>query len=93
MPAFKIVLDAIVDAFESQDYKREILHISGPIDARNIVDTESAPRVNLAGRNSLGEGPCGVPQYNYDLCGKSLHSVTIKSSSPGPGGKFPSSIT
>ncbi|KAI0890862.1 hypothetical protein F4806DRAFT_501593 [Annulohypoxylon nitens] len=79
------IIQAIIDAFQSQSSKREILHISGPIDARNIIDIESVPRANIVSRKDPREGPCGVPQYNFDLCGKSLHSVAIKSSSPGLG--------
>ncbi|KAI1455198.1 hypothetical protein F4805DRAFT_436567 [Annulohypoxylon moriforme] len=90
MPGFDVFIKAVIDAFHAQSSKREILHISGSVDVRNVIDTEPVPRINLADRNNLDEGPCGVPQYNFDLCGKSLHSVTITSSSPGPGGKFSS---
>ena len=89
MPLFDDILKALIDAFGAQSHtKREILQISGPVDARNVIDTDSVPRVNIPSRNNPDEGPCGVPQYNFDLCSKSLHSVTIKSSFSGLGGKF-----
>ncbi|KAI1085911.1 hypothetical protein F5B19DRAFT_481062 [Rostrohypoxylon terebratum] len=93
MPIIDDIIQAIVDSFHSQSSKRDILQIPGPVVARNVVDTESVPRVNIHGRNDLGEGPCGVPQYNFDLCGKSLQSVTIESSSLGQGGKIPLIVT
>ncbi|KAI2465194.1 hypothetical protein F4781DRAFT_435636 [Annulohypoxylon bovei var. microspora] len=87
MPGFDEVLEAIIDSFHAQSSKRQIPQISGPVDAGSIIDTESVPRVKLAKRNDPGVdvGPCGVPQYNFDLCGKSLQTVTIASSFPAQG--------
>ncbi|KAI0835177.1 hypothetical protein F5Y06DRAFT_306364 [Hypoxylon sp. FL0890] len=64
---------------------RDLPQISGPMAARNIIDNHSLPRLSFAERNNLDEGPCGVPQYNFDMCADSLQGVTILSSTPGPG--------
>ncbi|KAI1206886.1 uncharacterized protein F4807DRAFT_463284 [Annulohypoxylon truncatum] len=88
MSVLDLIIQAIVDVIDgatASNGKREIPLIAGPMGARNIIDTESVPRVDLAKRINLDAGPCGVPQYNFDLCGKSLHGVTIKSSTPGQG--------
>ncbi|KAI1099569.1 hypothetical protein F4804DRAFT_337123 [Jackrogersella minutella] len=79
------IIEVINDAFQHQDQGRDAPQISGPIGARNIIDTDSVPHVHLPERNILDEGPCGVPKYNFDMCGHSLQGITINRSIPVPG--------
>lgn len=34
-------------------------------------------------------GPCGVPQYNFDMCSADVRRVTVRTSLPAAGGTYP----
>ncbi|KAI1372753.1 hypothetical protein F4677DRAFT_449010 [Hypoxylon crocopeplum] len=59
--------------------------ISGPTGKPSKFNTNYIPRVNLTERNDLDAGPCGVPQYNFDMCRDALRGLTITHSVLAPG--------
>ncbi|XXH01597.1 hypothetical protein Hte_007957 [Hypoxylon texense] len=56
---------------------------------RSVNDAASIlSRINtsILGHGSRSDvGPCGVPQYNYDMCHNDLKTVTVKTSIPAQG--------
>ncbi|KAK8023580.1 hypothetical protein PG993_011646 [Apiospora rasikravindrae] len=52
-----------------------------------IVDTSGVPSLTGLFRRQDGVGPCGVPQYNFDLCHEQLQGVTVQTSIPADSGK------
>lgn len=37
-------------------------------------------------------GPCGVPQYNFDMCSADVRRVTVRTSLPAAGGTYPTLV-
>ncbi|KAI1391638.1 uncharacterized protein F4822DRAFT_427494 [Hypoxylon trugodes] len=78
----KEIADKLNDLTGNKGHNRRDLYIAGPVDTRDIIDTDSAPRVALTKWNNSDEGLCGVPQYNFDMCRNALAGITITQSMP-----------
>ncbi|KAK7916876.1 hypothetical protein PG985_010484 [Apiospora marii] len=61
----------------------------GQCSKRAILDTSDAPLMGIFPRQAAAVGPCGVPQYNFDLCHAQLQNITVQTSIPADGeGQF-----
>ncbi|KAI0022728.1 hypothetical protein F4780DRAFT_164899 [Xylariomycetidae sp. FL0641] len=67
-------------------YCKEHPGVAGCVNKRDILNLDSVPgmRVPVSSRQAA-TGPCGVPQYNFDLCHDQLINHVVKDSIPAEG--------